>query len=201
MKDHRMPFLGIGAASIVLVLTIVSLSVFATLTISSANGDYTLSQKNLERTTNYYKASNEVNCTLSQIDKKLWKNYHKTKNKKSYMKNISKSLVDLKGITYDKTKHTIQFQKSITSKQQINVKIRICYPEKQRNHCYEIKTKQLVHGRKMIHFQYFKENDQRGQNEHRRIFNIGGRERGIGSIYYCRITSYNENKWSNAPDQ
>ena len=32
MKDHRMPFLGIGAASIVLVLTIVSLSVFATLT-------------------------------------------------------------------------------------------------------------------------------------------------------------------------
>ena len=62
-------------------------------------------------------------------------------------------------------------------------------------------TKQLVHGRKMIHFQYFKENDQRGQNEHRRIFNIGGRERGIGSIYYCRITSYNENKWSNAPDQ
>ena len=48
MKDHRMPFLGIGAASIVLVLTIVSLSVFATLTISSANGDYTLSQKNLE---------------------------------------------------------------------------------------------------------------------------------------------------------
>ena len=50
MKDHRMPFLGIGAASIVLVLTIVSLSVFATLTISSANGDYTLSQKNLIRT-------------------------------------------------------------------------------------------------------------------------------------------------------
>ena len=80
MKDHRMPFLGIGAASIVLVLTIVSLSVFATLTISSANGDYTLSQKNLERTTNYYKASNEVNCTLSQIDKKLWKNYQKIKN-------------------------------------------------------------------------------------------------------------------------
>ena len=140
MKDHRMPFLGIGAASIVLVLTIVSLSVFATLTISSANGDYTLSQKNLERTTNYYKASNEVNVI-------------------------------------QKNKETIAMR------------------------YYVLKTKQLVHGRKMIHFQYFKENDQRGQNEHRRIFNIGGRERGIGSIYYCRITSYNENKWSDAPDQ
>ena len=49
MKDHRMPFLGTGAASIVLVLTIVSLSVFATLTLTSANGDYTLSKKNLKR--------------------------------------------------------------------------------------------------------------------------------------------------------
>lgn len=48
MKDHRMPFLGIGAASIVLVLTIVSLSVFATLTISSANGLYIKSKKSGE---------------------------------------------------------------------------------------------------------------------------------------------------------
>lgn len=45
MKDHRMPFLGIGAASIVLVLTIVSLSVFATLTISSANGGLYIKSK------------------------------------------------------------------------------------------------------------------------------------------------------------
>lgn len=138
MKDHSMPFLGIGAASIVLVLTIVSLSVFATLTLSSANGDYTLSKKNLQRTTDYYEASNEANQTLSQIDKRLWQTYHNSKSKKSYLKNVGKNLSDLKNITYDKTKHTVQFQKSITSKQQINVKIKICYPKKQKDSCYEI---------------------------------------------------------------
>lgn len=138
MKDHRMPFLGTGAASIVLVLTIVSLSVFATLTLTSANGDYTLSKKNLKRTTDYYEASNEANQTLSQIDKRLWQTYHRSKNQKEYLRNIPKSLSDLKDITYDKTKHTIKFQKKITNKQQINVKIRICYPKKQKNICYEI---------------------------------------------------------------
>ncbi|MFR9098833.1 MAG: hypothetical protein ACLVI9_03180 [Anaerostipes hadrus] len=111
MKDHRMPFLGTGAASIVLVLTIVSLSVFATLTLTSANGDYTLSKKNLKRTTDYYEASNEANQTLSQIDKRLWQTYHRSKNQKEYLRNIPKSLSDLKDITYDKTKHTIKFQR------------------------------------------------------------------------------------------
>ena len=60
MKDRKMPFLGIGAASIVLVLAMVCLAVFAALTLSSAKGDHTLSKKNLERTSAFYQASNEI---------------------------------------------------------------------------------------------------------------------------------------------
>ena len=60
MKDRKMPFLGIGAASIVLVLAMVCLAVFAALTLSSAKGDHTLSKKNLERTSAFYQASNAV---------------------------------------------------------------------------------------------------------------------------------------------
>ena len=48
MKDHRMPFLGIGAASIVLVLTIVSLSVFATYDFQCKWGLYIKSKKSGE---------------------------------------------------------------------------------------------------------------------------------------------------------
>lgn len=138
MKNHSMPFLGIGAASIVLVLTIVGLSVFATLTLSSANGDYILSEKNLQRTTQYYKASNEANKTLSRIDDRLWKAYHSSKSKRSYIQKISKTLSDLEGVTYNGKDHTAQFQKNITQKQQIRVKIRIRYPNKKDNVCYEI---------------------------------------------------------------
>lgn len=138
MKDHNMPFLGIGAASIVLVLTIVSLSVFATLTLTSAQGDHTLSKKNLERTTNYYEASNQANKILEQIDQRLWSSYHRSKNKKDYMKKASRSLADLKNITYDKKKHTVSFQTKITNKQQIDVEIKVCYPKKKSDVCYEV---------------------------------------------------------------
>lgn len=138
MKNHNMPFLGIGAASIILVLTIVSLSVFGTLTLSSASGDYRLSKKNLDRTTSYYQASNAANKTLARIDEHLWKVYHKTKNKKNYMKKVPKILKSLNGVTYDKKEHTAQFQKNITKKQQINVKIKICYPKKKDSTCYKI---------------------------------------------------------------
>lgn len=138
MKDHNMPFLGIGAASIVLVLTIVCLSVFATLTLSSAKGDQALSIKNLERTTNYYEASNQANKIIEQIDQRLWKDYHKSKNKKDYIKKIPKSLSDMKNITYDKKQQIVSFQTKITTKQQIHVKMKICYPKKKEDVCYNI---------------------------------------------------------------
>lgn len=138
MKDHNMPFLGIGAASIVLVLTIVCLSVFATLTLTSAQGDHTLSKKNLERTTDYYEASNQANKILEQVDQRLWSSYHRSKNKKDYMKKVPEALSDVKMITYDKKRQIVSFQTKITNKQQIKVEIKVCYPKKKRDACYEV---------------------------------------------------------------
>ena len=92
MKDRKMPFLGIGAASIVLVLAMVCLAVFAALTLSSAKGDHTLSKKNLERTSAFYQASNAANEQVGAIDEKLWKLYRRSKDKKDYMKRVGRSL-------------------------------------------------------------------------------------------------------------
>ena len=77
-----MPFLGIEAASIVLVLAMVCLAVFAALTLSSAKGDHTLSKKNLERTSAFYQASNAANEQVGAIDEKLWKLYRRSKDEK-----------------------------------------------------------------------------------------------------------------------
>lgn len=140
MKNHKMPFLGIGAASIVLVLTIVCLSVFATLTLSSAQGDHTLSRKNLENATHYYEASNKANKKLAQIDEQLIKAFKKSKNKKEYIKKVSRSVAALEGVSYNKKKHTAKFQQQITKKQQIIVKIQICYPKKKNDTYYKVIT-------------------------------------------------------------
>lgn len=138
MKERKMPFLGIGAASIILVLAIVCLSVFATLTLSSAQGDYTLSKKNLDRTTSYYKATNLVNEKISQIDEKLWNVYRRSKNKKSYMKRVKKSVSTIEGVSYHNKKKTVEFQQEITGSQRISVKLKIKYPTKKNDICYEV---------------------------------------------------------------
>ena len=132
MKDRKMPFLGIGAASIVLVL-----AVFAALTLSSAKGDHTLSKKNLERTSAFYQASNAANEQVGAIDEKLWKLYRRSKDKKDYMKRVGRSFTKSKGISYKKEK-TIAFQESITDTQQLSVKLQIYYPKKKNDLCYEV---------------------------------------------------------------
>ena len=127
MKDRKMPFLGIGAASIVLVLAMVCLAVFAALTLSSAKGDHTLSKKNLERTSAFYQASNAANEQVGAIDEKLWKLYRRSKDKKDYMKRVGRSFTKSKGISYNKKEKTIAFQESITDTQQLSVKLQIYY--------------------------------------------------------------------------
>lgn len=138
MKERKMPFLGIGAASIILVLSIVCLSVFATLTLSSANGDYSLSKKNLDRTTIYYEASNAANEKTGRIDEKLWKIYRKSKNKKAYIKKVKKTFSKMDGISYNKKEKTIEFQESLTDRQQLSVKLQVCYPKKKNDTCYKV---------------------------------------------------------------
>lgn len=138
MKERKMPFLGIGAASIVLVLAIVCLSVFAALTLSSAKGDYSLSQKNLNRTSAYYQASNAANEQVGMIDEKLWKLYRKSKGKKDYMKKVRRSFAKMKGISYNTKKKTIEFQESISEKQQLSITLKIDYPKKKDDPCYEV---------------------------------------------------------------
>ena len=115
MKDRKMPFLGIGAASIVLVLAMVCLAVFAALTLSSAKGDHTLSK-----------------------NEKLWKLYRRSKDKKDYMKRVGRSFTKSKGISYNKKEKTIAFQESITDTQQLSVKLQIYYPKKKNDLCYEV---------------------------------------------------------------
>ena len=103
-----MPFLGIGAASIVLVLAMVCLAVFAALTLSSAKGDHTLSKKNLERTSAFYQASNAANKQVGAIDEKLWKLYRRSKDKKDYMERVGQKA---RGFHIIKKRKQLHFRK------------------------------------------------------------------------------------------
>lgn len=138
MRKGKMPFLGIGAASILLVLTVVSLSVFATLTLSSAKGDEVLSKKLADRTTSYYQASNEANRLLAQIDQKLWESFRDSDNQRDYLKKAAEKVAKIEGVSYDKQKNTLSFEKKITKEQNLSVQLRITYPKKKGESCYQV---------------------------------------------------------------
>ena len=106
-----MPFLGIGAASIVLVLAMVCLAVFAALTLSSAKGDHTLSKKNLERTSAFYQASNAANEQVGAIDEKLWKLYRRSKDKKELYGKVGRLFTKSKGFHIIKKRKQLHFRK------------------------------------------------------------------------------------------
>ena len=97
MKDRKMPFLGIGAASIVLVLAMVCLAVFAALTLSSAKGDHTLSKKNLERTSAFYQASMQRMNKLERSMRNYGRLYRRSKDKKDYMERVGRSFTKKQG--------------------------------------------------------------------------------------------------------
>lgn len=138
MKKRNMPFLGIGAASVLLVLTIVSLSVFAALTWSGARGDHQLSKKLARRTSDYYQASNQANHTLKQVDQKLWNLFRNSENEEDYMKKIPRKVTKIGGVSYDKQKKILSFEKAITKEQNLCVQLKVDYPKKKGDTCYRI---------------------------------------------------------------
>ena len=104
-----MPFLGIGAASIVLVLAMVCLAVFAALTLSSAKGDHTLSKKNLERTSAFYQHPMQ---RMNKLERSM-RNYGSCiadLRIKRYMERVGRLFTKSKGISYNKKEKTIAFQ-------------------------------------------------------------------------------------------
>ena len=62
---------GTGSASILVIFVILCLVSFAALSIVSANADYKLSTKVLNRTTAYYEAVGKAQSLLAQLDQTL----------------------------------------------------------------------------------------------------------------------------------
>lgn len=54
------------------------------------------------------------------------------------MKKVRRSFAKMKGISYNTKKKTIEFQESISEKQQLSITLKIDYPKKKDDPCYEV---------------------------------------------------------------
>lgn len=94
-EKNDMPFISIGASSLLVIFLVLSLVTFAVLSLSSAKSDYTLSQKNADRKQDYFSANAEAESILDAVDACLDSTYHEMKAADAYLEATSKALTAL----------------------------------------------------------------------------------------------------------
>lgn len=120
---------GIGSSSLLVIFIILCLVSFATLSIVSANADYKLSSKVLDRTTAYYEASNQAEQQLSELHQTLRTAYINSSTAGEY---------------YQQTGYDTSYLFPISELQSLEVKVGIVYPQKEGDPFYEIYSWQVI---------------------------------------------------------
>ncbi len=120
---------GIGSSSILVIFVILCLVSFATLSIVSANADYKLSTKILDRTTSYYEALNQAENNLSQLDKTLRDIYAETESAEDYFATVG---------------NTKSFLIAVSDLQSLEITVEILYPDTPGDAFYQIVGRQVI---------------------------------------------------------
>ncbi|MDE5803299.1 MAG: hypothetical protein K2I22_10325 [Lachnospiraceae bacterium] len=120
---------GIGSSSILVIFVILCLVSFATLSIVSANADYKLSKKVLDRTTAYYEAEGQAQASLAALDAELSALYESSSSETAYFKAAGEE-------------RTFSFP--LSNIQTLKVVVRIQYPKKTGDTFYSISSWQTV---------------------------------------------------------
>lgn len=120
---------GIGASTILIIFVILCLVSFAALSIVTANADYKLSQKVLNRNTSYYQACNEAEASLAQLDQTLVDAYKNSSNETEY---------------FEQTGHTKNYSIPLSDLQTLEITVSINYPTSSDETFYHISSWQVV---------------------------------------------------------
>lgn len=120
---------GVGSSSILVIFVILCLVSFATLSIVSANADYKLSKKVLDRSTAYYEATNQAEQSLARLDKTLQNVYKDSSSEEEYFDTVGESK---------------SFAISISDLQTLEITVKILYPQTTEDTFYQIHSWQVV---------------------------------------------------------
>lgn len=137
MKKKKYPVANIGSASMLVIFMILCLVTFSVLSIASSNNDYSYSQKIADRTTAYYKASNQAELILSKIDASLLAAYRQSGT--SALSNASCLPDDIEGLEVSEFP-SVNYKVPINDTQELSVSLTIQIPEKSGDTFYRIQS-------------------------------------------------------------
>lgn len=138
MKKKSFPITNIGSVSLMMIFIVLSLVTFATLSLSSATGDYQFSQKIATHNTSYYEACNEATNRLSEIDSLLETTYKG--NTGNYPQAVSKALTDsgLCDVKADGILYTASYQVKVNDTQALDVELALNPTDKLKDGYYRV---------------------------------------------------------------
>ena len=150
------PFVNIGSSLLLVVFLVLCLVTFATLSLSSAQSDYSFSSRAAQRRTDYYQACNVAEDVLAQIDAILEKSADSpaggSDGSRSWMNGLDFTQIngtefDEVGleIVYDPEAAALSYQIPVNEKQALEVGL-VLTPDRDEGY-YEIKKWQLVNTR------------------------------------------------------
>lgn len=132
----------IGTSSILVILILLSLVTFASLSFLSARSDYLLSAKMAARTTDYYSADAKSAYYLANVEGLLSKQYRLCENEQDYEQTLSELFSDNDAFTIDTTVSPalISYTMAISNTQNLYVELELNYPSTQDTALYHIIT-------------------------------------------------------------
>lgn len=129
MSKKRNFGVNLGSSSILLIFVILCLVSFAALSIVSANADYRLGHKILQRTTAYYEACNQAEKSIAAIDHTLWEVYREASDEEAYFATVG---------------HEKSYLIPISDLQDLSIRLELLYPSESGDTCYRIKSWQVI---------------------------------------------------------
>lgn len=142
-------FVNIGSSSFLIIFLVLSLVIFAVLSLSSAHNDYTFSRQIASHKADYYEASNTAEGIVDEIDAELSSYARDSRDVRAYQAAVQKALdrTSYRGVTltcyFEQEELFVSFDVPVSEKQALHVKLKITdYTQSQVY--YEIKTWQML---------------------------------------------------------
>lgn len=151
-KNKSTPFVNIGSSSLLVIFIVLCLVTFATLSLSSAQSDYSFSKKLADRRTDYYTASNQAEEILGSIDEVLSQTYEESPL--TYNAVVEKHLsgITFKGkakdtpleIDFSLEKPSVAYSVPVNNKQSLSVILELNAPDSSEDGFYRVKQWKVV---------------------------------------------------------
>lgn len=130
-KEKKRASVQVGGSTILMIFTVLCLTVFAVLSLSSAKADVSLTQKAEQTLIAYYKADGEAEEKLRQWDEQMAEAQKDANEEQEFFLELEKRL----GTDYDRTENKIKFEIPLTNgSQSLFIEIEPLYQAAEKNY-------------------------------------------------------------------